>query len=455
MLIRILFFVFVCQQAYSQTIEPIIFDRTGNPVSGSSAQISEDGRFIAFTSTSNNIVEEDTNYRNRGFYERGPAADVFLLDRDSMQYKRISLAEDGLQIEGGESLLLSVNQNFDKFLYTSIGNTKFPGDTFDPFSHSEFDILFFDLTKNQTSWLSKSLDGSEGNSDFRSAILSKNGKYVIIYSGASNLLPSSSPYNSEHQLIRMDLETNERELVSMSVDGIQPQVSTSSREMAISENGRYIAYISPATNLTKEGVGGILLRDMEAKSTELISRSPDGVPIEFEFLFDPERLDMSDDGRYIYYTSTSNLHVNNDPHPDNKTGMDGFIYDRVTQQTKVVPLKQYYYPERRNSTRNAKMSANGRYIVFSPQSLAGQNYELYLYDQYTGTIELLISEEMNHPLIQIPEIGIQDVTSDGKYILFSNTVYLGGIRRYPQSNILYLMTRDVTSSHINDWELLK
>lgn len=445
MFFRVALILILTHQASSQEIQPIVIDRSGNPVNGGTAQISEDGRTIIFSSDSNNVIDGDTNSINRST-RQGPASDVFYFDRETNVYNRISLTHDGKQIEDGNSILLSVSNDFQKVLFYSEGQSQFPTDI-EHYGNFDPDIYLYDVISKSVRWVSVTPEGSEGDGQTSNAILSGNGNSILLTTGSTNFLPTNIPYDSQLQLLLFDLVTDERELAVPSIDGIKP--ANNFLDWAMSNDGKDIAFISRATNLTEDGVGGFFLRDMETKITELISRTPTGEPIEFEFLFEAESIDISDDGRYIFFISHSNQHVEDDPHPGEHIGRDGFIYDRITKQTKVIPLGEYSSPDREEGAIRGLISPNGRYVVFTtPQS------EMFLYDQFAGSVELLFSKEMNHPLIPDPNIEIRDITSDGKYILFTNAV-VDSSGRYLQSNILYLMTRDITTSHIEDWELLK
>ncbi len=458
MFYKILFALLLTNQAFSQEISPISIDRNGEETSVEFIyHLSEDGRYFVFSSNSNNIVDGDSNRINRGPFERGPAEDVFLLDRETNEYQRVSLTHDGRQIEDGESILLSASNNLNRLLYYSVGISQFPGDTriadWDP----DFDLYIYDDTSKQTTWLTTSPDGKEA--DFETSIgdVSGNGRYAVVYTLSSNLLRDTVPNDSANQFILFDTETNDRELISQSVDGIQQNASHNRNRFrsAVNFDGNYIAFYSYATNLTNEGIGGLFLWNRETQTTELISRDPDGNPIEFEEFFEPDDLDISDDGRYLFFVSSSNQHVTNDPHPDERRGSDGFIYDRVTKETKVVPLGEYDSPERLRGASNGSISANGRFVVFVTRVNNGDAVfpELFLYDQQTDSVELLLLQDSNHPLFHALNIyGIPRVTSDGKYVLFSNAVYEYG---FLQSSVLYLMTRDVTTSHVDAWDAME
>lgn len=445
MIFHYLFALIIANQALGQEIFQISIIGGYNPSNYGNYNVSEDGRFIVFSSNSNNIVEGDTNSINRGPFEQGNATDVFMFDRYKDKFQRLSLSYNGMQIEDGESEFLASSYNLNNILYYSVGISQFPNDTRIADWDTDNDLYLYDVNTQQTKWLSVSPDGVEGGGPTLIADLSGDGRYAAVYSSSTNFLNNNDPYDSKNQIILFDLETNERTLVTKTVDGEQPIIFRPDGDLTISGDGRFIAFTTRATNLSEFGTGGLFLWDRNTELSELISLDFEGNPIQFKQYFLPEHLTLNEDGRYLFFTSRINRHVTNDPHPDENIGVDGFIYDRITKQTKVVPLGEFDSPDYLRGASIGSMSANGQYIIFTRRVNSGRNEfpELFLYDQFADTVELLLSADMNHPMIPSPNIdGIPRITSDGKCVLFSSV------------NTLYLMTRDITTSHIENWECM-
>jgi len=80
--------------------------------------ISSDGRFVAFSSSADNLVPNDTN----------GALDVFVHDRRTGQTIRASLSSAGIQ-GTGESMLPSISPNGGYVLFTSRADNLVQGDT--------------------------------------------------------------------------------------------------------------------------------------------------------------------------------------------------------------------------------------------------------------------------------------------------------------------------------------
>src|SRR6266545_6958075 len=85
----------------------------------------------------------------------------------------------------------------------------------------------------------------EGNSYSRDADISADGRYVVFWSGASNLVAGDT--NEWEDLFVRDIQSGERTRLSVSSSGIQ--ADNGSYYPAISGDVRFIAFMSDATNL--------------------------------------------------------------------------------------------------------------------------------------------------------------------------------------------------------------
>lgn len=142
--------------------------------SGSSnPTISADGRYIAFWSLSSNLFPNDTN--NIG--------DIFVHDRETNITKRISISSEGDQ---------SVSENYYPIIsgdgwyvvFSSDSDNLVPGDT-----NNSPDIFVRDLNAGSTYRICTASDGTQGNEPSYGGFISSDGKYIVFYSWADNLVP--------------------------------------------------------------------------------------------------------------------------------------------------------------------------------------------------------------------------------------------------------------------------
>lgn len=292
--------------------------------SGSSeATISGDGRYIAFTSWSNNLVPGDTN--------DGP--DVFVHNREAGTTARVSVATSGAQTggpsTGSNAGALSANGRYIAF--TSFATNLVPNDTND-----DPDIFVRDLLANTTTRVSVSSSGaqtppSSDGGNYHPSI-SADGRYIAFVSLADNLAANDT--NNVFDVYRHDRSTAVTERVSVATGGGQGNKNSSDIWPAsiMSGDGRYVVFGSSATNLVPgdtNSFNDVFVRDLELGTTVRVSVRSDGGQGNsgsgFPFI--------SPSGQYVSFQSgSSNLAIDSNGLPD------VFIHDRDTRTTALVSV---------------------------------------------------------------------------------------------------------------------
>jgi Tol biopolymer transport system component len=172
--------------------------------------------------------------------------------------------------------------------------------------------------------VSVSTTGIEANGDSTYPQISPSGRYVIFASVASNL--ASSDPNTLSDIFRRDLDTGQTEHVSVSAGG--GPANGVSLYPAISGDGRYVAFQSSASNLvagdTNESTD-VFVRDMQTGETQRVSLSSAGV----QGIGNSSYPDISDDGRYVIFISRARNLASGDTNDFN----DLFVRDRDTNVT--------------------------------------------------------------------------------------------------------------------------
>ncbi len=139
--------------------------------------------------------------------------------------------------------------------------------------------------------------------DATSAAISQNGRYVAFRSPAINL--SDDDQDNTDDIYRRDLQTGAVELVSRASGVAGAAGDDDSGAPSISADGRLIAFQSDATNLTAAGddtVQNIFVRDMTTHTTYLVSRSGATVATN-----DSERPQISADGSTVVFASDTSV----------------------------------------------------------------------------------------------------------------------------------------------------
>ena len=134
--------------------------------------ISANGRFVAFTSGSFDMVPGDTN----------GLRDVFIRDVDTGTTRRASLASNGDQATGWSNTL-ALSDDGQKVAFVSAANNLVQSDT-----NGKEDVFVHDVAPGVTTRVSIGSDGRQANDDIENGDLSGDGRFVTFSTDASNLV---------------------------------------------------------------------------------------------------------------------------------------------------------------------------------------------------------------------------------------------------------------------------
>jgi Tol biopolymer transport system component len=151
--------------------------------------------------------------------------------------------------------------------------------------------------------------GKEGNNTSRNPAISGDGRYIAFESSASNLV--SGDTNSASDIFRHDTQTGDTIRVSVDSNGNQTE-SENSNSPAISDNGRIVSFYSSAGNLVSGDSNyweDIFIHDTQTGKTVMVSVDSSGNQANARSVF----AEISADGRYVvYYSEADNLVHEND-----------------------------------------------------------------------------------------------------------------------------------------------
>jgi Tol biopolymer transport system component len=207
---------------------------------------------------------------------------------------------------------------------------------------------------------SESSEDQQGNNESFDPAISNDGRFVAFTSLASNLVPDDT--NNDYDVFLYDRQEDTTTRVSESTSGAQ--ANGPSGDPAISGNGRFIAFETEATNLSvkldRNGYQDIYVHDRFNGTTNRVTINNDGRQAD-GFSHDPS---ISDDGRYVAFASgAENLSVKADRNDD----FDVFVYDRRTRKTNRVSVNSAKKEGNRDSYEPA-ISATGRYVAFTSEA---------------------------------------------------------------------------------------
>lgn len=221
----------------------------------------------------------------------------------------------------GASLDAFVDADARRVVYHSDASNLAPGDT-----NNQRDVYLRDRVASTTTLVSASASGTVGNGISQDPAISKGGRYVTFRSQASNLV-SGDTNGTAWDIFVKDLQTGTVDRVSVSTAGAQ--ANGASQNPMISADGRFVTYRSSATNLVSGDTNGqpdIFVRDRQTNTTTRVSVVTGGAQATGGVSDEPA---ISDDGRYVAFQSDATNLVTGDTNA--KT--DVFRHDRQTNTT--------------------------------------------------------------------------------------------------------------------------
>lgn len=252
-------------------------------VTGANLSISADGRYVTFTSAATNLVPGLPARDPRYFNDR-----VFVKDLQTGTVSLVSLAEqDPL---GGSGLSTSHVGGgryvpFDTYLAGPGRNVQ--GNLLD--ANGERDVYLRDIATGAVTLISATPDGMAGNDYSAFGEVSTDGRYVVFYSRATDLVPEVTE-EGPHAYLR-DLQTGITTLLSATQDGTPRLISFGTHMFTISADNRFVGM--PIV----EGDGvQYYVKDRQTGALTKISTGTGDIR-------DVTSGDMSADGRVIVFAS--------------------------------------------------------------------------------------------------------------------------------------------------------
>jgi hypothetical protein len=373
--------------------------RNGAPANSDSytPAISADGRYVAFSSVADNLVEGDTNGE----------ADIFVHDRKMGETTRVSVASDGTQANSGAGAAASISADGHYVAFESTADNLVEGDT-----NGVQDVFVHDQVTGETTRVSVASDGTQANNwsaysfcmcYYSLLSISAGGRYVTFNSIATNLVegdadkgpkifvhdrvsgetikvpvPSDEPQEAEmswgssisadgryvafeswypFDVFLFDRVTGETTRVSVSSEGMQE--NPRSTGTSISADGRYVVFRSSVSNLVKgdtNGADDIFVHDSVTDEIQRVSVASDGRQTNSG----SDNAAISADGRYVTFNSTATNLVEGDTNGVS----DIFVHDRVTGDTNRVSVASNGR-QGNDGSYWSSISADGRYVAFA------------------------------------------------------------------------------------------
>jgi len=405
--------------------------------------MSGDGRFVVFLSTSPNLAPGQSDGNDQ--------PDVFLWDRNNGEIRLVShrsgsaaaTTDYGVDLLDGAQI--SADGRWIAFCSAGTGlisNQEKP-------TWPTAQIYLYDRDSDTTTLVSRSISSPTWGGNFDSCragfSLSSDGRYLAFDSLANDLVPITGSNNFDNVYL-YDRVAGTMTLASHSSANASQRGNGTSNAPTISADGRWVAYMSTATDLAAGLVDNgtqldVFLFDRTTGGNVLVSHASGSSTTAADNQSDSPKI--SADGAWIAFTSSAGNLVAGQSDP--ATAADIFLWERSTGTTRLVSHASGSATTAGNASSPGylSISADGAWIAFESNATdlaagatdANGDSDIYLFDRSTGA-NTLVSHAPGSLTAADDESRRAVLTPDGSRVfLFSRATNL--VTGVTDSNAVY------------------
>jgi hypothetical protein len=276
-------------------------------------------------------------------------------------------------------------------------------------------VYLRDRVSATTTLVSVNSSGTGGGNDNSWPVaISTNGQFVLFESAANNLV--SGDTNQASDIFVRDLVNGQTLLVSVNTNGLAG--SRDSSGSSLTPDGRYVAFVSRATDLVASDTNGIpdvFVRDLQTSNTVLVSvgalsASASAQPA----IISP---DISSDGRYVLFTSVGTNLV-----PGVQTTNEIYLRDMIAGTTAwassaATQAVWNAFGNSKPASFNYNLSRDGRFVTYqaSPLTFNGTAGIILRYDAITSLTDIINTNALS---LSLGNNRSLDMTPDGRFVAF-------------------------------------
>ena len=356
--------------------------------------VSGDGRFVAFSSGSGNLVPGVADGQQH----------VFVRDRATGTTECVSLGPSGEPIQGWGARLSSDGK-------CVAFNSEGPR----PMGGSRWVVYLRDREQGATELISVNSSGQEADGDYSWAeAISSDGQFVLFSSVAYNLDP-----RVWGGLYVRDRSRGTTELVNVNA----ADAPINPGEGSISADGRVIAWDSHGYLSAPADASGawtsIYVRDRMTNQTEQIG----GIGTGPSQAVDADSPSLSGDGRLVVFLSWQAYLLLPGPRSE---AWQVFLYDRAARALEKVGLNDAGEEPNRQGCLGAQLNADGRFLAFStstwnttPQGGIGA-FDVFIRDRVAGRTQWVSVNDSGQSAAAPDELPRFSMSADGRVVAFES-----------------------------------
>ncbi|MGZ8136016.1 MAG: hypothetical protein ACXW1W_02190 [Methylococcaceae bacterium] len=217
----------------------------------------------------------------------------------------------------------------------------------------------------------------------------------------------------------IDRTTGKTTRVSVSSTGAEQADGFLIRDLDISADGRFVVFTSDASNLTEDDTNGawdVFVHDRVVGATQRVSISSSGE----QGIYISHQASISDNGRFIVFLSSNTNFVTG----DNNEKTDIFVHDRVLGATTLASLSSDGLQGNDHSS-GPTISADGRFVGFTSiaSNFVDEDtnglVDVFIHNRISGkTTRINVDSQGNQQLGNF-HAGSSAISADGRFVGFN------------------------------------
>jgi len=368
---------------------------------GRSASLSADGRFVAFTSTSSNLVSGDNNR----------STDIFVHDRDTGTTELVTAGSN--RFSGSPTI--SADGRYVAF--DSSASNLVAGDT-----NGTTDIFVYDRATNTTELVTASANNFSEN-----PAISADGQYIVYSSFATNLVSDDAAGGQRNVFVyNRGAGTTKRLTVGDGRSGSTPSISA---------DGQLVTFLGSAFVSRGFPFRNIFVYNQSTESLEQILRNVER---------NTDKPQMSANGQFVTFVSEDDIRG-----AATTRNFDVMIYDRATENfERIVSAEAEFEVAGGDEGSDApSVSGTGRFIAFESNAtnlvigdINGRS-DIFVFDRDTSTNERLTSGSSLDSLDP-------SISSDGQFVAFEARPRDGSLFDNIAATRIFVHDRNTTTTQV-------